>query len=57
VRDLTHILADTMTLRDLYEKHHWQVAGETFYRLLHLLFDKYHADLRQALRRAGEAPR
>lgn len=36
------MLADTITLRDLYKKHHWQVAGPTFYQL-HLLFDK-HAD-------------
>lgn len=40
VKDLNQILADTMTLRDLYKKHHWQVAGETFYQL-HLLFDKH----------------
>src|ERR1700734_295373 len=39
--NLNQILADTMTLRDLYKKHHWQVAGETFYQL-HLLFDKHH---------------
>jgi starvation-inducible DNA-binding protein len=38
---LNQILADTMTLRDLYKKHHWQVAGATFYQL-HLLFDKHH---------------
>src|SRR6184192_1057232 len=38
---LNQILADTMTLRDLYKKHHWQVAGETFYQL-HLLFDKHY---------------
>ena len=37
---LNQILADTMTLRDLYKKHHWQVAGPTFYQL-HLLFDKH----------------
>ncbi len=37
---LNQILADTMTLRDLYKKHHWQVAGKTFYQL-HLLFDKH----------------
>ena len=30
-----------MTLRDMYKKHHWQVAGDTFYQL-HLLFDKHH---------------
>lgn len=40
---LNQILADTMTLRDLYKKHHWQVAGETFYQL-HLLFDKHHGE-------------
>jgi starvation-inducible DNA-binding protein len=40
VENLNQILADTMTLRDLYKKHHWQVAGPTFYQL-HLLFDKH----------------
>src|SRR5437899_5609853 len=38
---LNQILADTMTLRDLYKKSHWQVAGPTFYQL-HLLFDKHY---------------
>ena len=41
VERLNQILADTMTLRDLYKKHHWQVSGSTFYQL-HLLFDKHH---------------
>jgi starvation-inducible DNA-binding protein len=40
VENLNQILADTITLRDLYKKHHWQVAGPTFYQL-HLLFDKH----------------
>ena len=40
VERLNPILADTMTLRDLYKKHHWQVSGKTFYQL-HLLFDKH----------------
>jgi starvation-inducible DNA-binding protein len=40
VEALNQILADTMTLRDLYKKHHWQQAGATFYQL-HLLFDKH----------------
>lgn len=40
VDNLNQILADTMTLRDLYKKHHWQVCGPTFYQL-HLLFDKH----------------
>jgi len=38
---LNQVLADTMTLRDLYKKFHWQVAGPTFYQL-HLLFDKHY---------------
>jgi starvation-inducible DNA-binding protein len=38
---LNSILADTMTLRDMYKKHHWQVSGPTFYQL-HLLFDKHY---------------
>jgi starvation-inducible DNA-binding protein len=42
VENLNQILADTITLRDLYKKHHWQITGPTFYQL-HLLFDK-HAD-------------
>jgi starvation-inducible DNA-binding protein len=41
VDNLNQLLADTMTLRDLYKKHHWQVAGPTFYQL-HLLFDKHY---------------
>jgi starvation-inducible DNA-binding protein len=40
---LNQILADSMTLRDMYKKHHWQVSGPTFYQL-HLLFDKHYAE-------------
>lgn len=40
---LNQLLADTMTLRDLYKKSHWQVAGPTFYQL-HLLFDKHFGE-------------
>lgn len=40
---LNLLLADTMTLRDLYKKSHWQVAGPTFYQL-HLLFDKHYGE-------------
>src|SRR6185312_1171549 len=40
---LNQVLADTITLRDLYKKHHWQVAGPTFYQL-HLLFDKHYEE-------------
>ncbi len=41
--NLNQLLADTITLRDMYKKHHWQVAGMTFYQL-HLLFDKHHGE-------------
>jgi len=41
VTNLNQLLADSMTLRDLYKKHHWQVTGPTFYQL-HLLFDKHY---------------
>ena len=40
---LNQLLADTMTLRDMYKKHHWQVSGPTFYQL-HLLFDKHYEE-------------
>ena len=43
VENLNQVLADTMTLRDMYKKHHWQVAGPTFYSL-HLLFDKHYEE-------------
>ncbi len=43
IENLNQLLADTMTLRDLYKKHHWQVTGHTFYQL-HLLFDKHNAE-------------
>ncbi len=43
VDHLNQVLVDTMTLRDLYKKHHWQVSGPTFYQL-HLLFDKHFGE-------------
>lgn len=43
VAALNQILADTMTLRDLYKKHHWQTSGATFYQL-HLLFDMHYEE-------------
>ena len=43
VENLNQVLADTMTLRDMYKKHHWQVAGPTFYQL-HLLLDKHYEE-------------
>jgi starvation-inducible DNA-binding protein len=43
VANLNQLLADTITLRDMYKKHHWQVSGPTFYPL-HLLFDKHYEE-------------
>ena len=43
VEALNQILVDTMTIRDLYKKHHWQVSGVTFYQL-HLLLDKHYEE-------------
>jgi len=40
---LNELLADTMILYSMYKKHHWLVAGPTFYQL-HLLFDKHAAE-------------
>jgi len=37
---LNEILSDSMVLYAMYKKHHWLVAGPTFYQL-HLLFDKH----------------
>jgi starvation-inducible DNA-binding protein len=47
VAGLNQLLADSLALRDMYKKHHWQVSGPTFYAL-HLLFDK-HADVQTDL--------
>ena len=43
VENLNQVLSDTITLRDMYKKHHWQVAGHTFYQI-HLLFDKHYEE-------------
>ena len=43
VEILNQVLADTMTLRDMYKKHHWQMSGATFYQL-HLLLDKHYEE-------------
>src|SRR6201988_217946 len=40
---LNQLLANTITIRDLYKKSHWQVAGPTFYQL-HLLFDNHYSE-------------
>jgi len=41
VDNLNQLSGGTTTLRDMYKKHHWQVAGPTFYQL-HLLYDKHY---------------
>jgi len=53
VENLNQLLADTITLRDLYKKHHWQVAGPTFY-LLHLLFDKHYEQQNELVDKIAE---
>ena len=50
---LNQLLADTITLRDLYKKHHWQVSGPTFYQL-HLLFDKHFNEQNELVDLIGE---
>jgi len=37
---LNQLLADSVTLYNLYKRDHWHIAGPTFYQL-HLLFDKH----------------
>lgn len=37
---LNQVLADTITIRDMYKKHHWQVVGPTFNQL-HLMYDQH----------------
>src|SRR5205085_1752008 len=53
VENLNQVLADTIVLRDLYKKHHWQVSGPTFYQL-HLLFDKHFNEQNELVDRIAE---
>jgi starvation-inducible DNA-binding protein len=53
VENLNQLLADTITLRDMYKKHHWQVAGPTFYQL-HLLYDKHYKEQSDLVDALGE---
>ena len=53
VENLNQVLADTITLRDLYKKHHWQVAGPTFYQL-HLLYDKHYDEQNELVDKIAE---
>jgi starvation-inducible DNA-binding protein len=50
---LNQLLADSIALRDMYKKHHWQVAGPTFYQL-HLLFDKHFDEQLEIVDAIGE---
>jgi starvation-inducible DNA-binding protein len=50
---LNLLLADTITLRDLYKKSHWQVGGPTFYQL-HLLFDKHAGEQSELIDEVAE---
>ncbi len=43
VAALNQVLADTITIRDLYKKHHWQVSGATFFAL-HLLLSQHYEE-------------
>ena len=40
VEGLNQLLVESIVLRDMYKKHHWQVSGPTFY-VLHQLFDRH----------------
>jgi starvation-inducible DNA-binding protein len=53
VENLNQVIADTITLRDMYKKHHWQVAGPTFYQL-HLLYDKHYKEQSDLVDSIGE---
>ncbi len=53
VENLNQVLADTITIKDLYKKHHWQVAGPTFYQL-HLLFDKHYEEQNELVDQIAE---
>jgi len=50
---LNQVLVDTISLRDLYKKHHWQVSGPTFYQL-HLLFDKHAGEQSELIDQIAE---
>ena len=53
VAKLNQLLADSIALRDMYKKHHWQVSGPTFYQL-HLLFDKHFNEQLEIVDTIGE---
>jgi len=50
---LNQLLADTITLYDLYKRDHWHIAGPTFYQL-HLLFDKHAEEVERSIDQIAE---
>ena len=50
---VNQVLADTLYLRDMFKKHHWQVSGATFYQL-HLLFDEFFEEQSELVDKLGE---
>lgn len=50
---LNQLLVDSTALYHLYKKHHWQVAGPTFYAL-HQLFDKHAREILASIDLLGE---
>ncbi|WP_437875945.1 Dps family protein [Sorangium sp. So ce513] len=53
IKALNQILSDTLVLRDMYKKHHWQVSGPTFFQL-HLLYDKHSKEQTALIDMLGE---
>jgi starvation-inducible DNA-binding protein len=53
VEELNQVLADTIYLREMFKKAHWQVSGPTFYQL-HLLFDKFFDEQNELVDFLGE---
>ncbi|WP_434043662.1 MULTISPECIES: Dps family protein [Sorangium] len=53
IKALNQILSDTLVLRDMYKKHHWQTSGPTFFQL-HLLFDKHFKEQTALIDMLGE---
>jgi starvation-inducible DNA-binding protein len=53
IQQMNQVVADTITIRDLYKKCHWQVAGPTFYQL-HLLFDKHYNEQSELVDKLAE---
>ena len=53
VDNLNQLLADVISLRDLYKKHHWQLVGATFMQL-HQLFDRHYEEQNEIVDEVAE---